>query len=66
MNIQVLTEAPGGYVNMDASEVIAVERWRTSDAMRMSFCNGDYVIVSGRTARDLRRLGVIQPSEFLG
>lgn len=66
MNIQVLTEAPGGYVTMESSQVIGADRWRTGDAVRMRFCNGDYVIVSGRTARDLGRLGVIWPRGFSG
>ncbi len=66
MNIQVLTDAPGGYVAMDTSEVIGADRWRTGQSVRMRFRNGDYVIVSGRTARDLGRLGVIWPSGFAG
>lgn len=66
MNIQVLTDAPGGYVTMESSQVIGTKRLRTGDAVQMRFCNGDYVIVSARTARDLGRLGVIRPSGFVG
>ena len=59
MNIQVLTDAPGGYVAMDTSEVIGADRWRTDQTVRMRFRNGDFVIVSGETARSLGRLGII-------
>jgi hypothetical protein len=62
MNIQVLTDAPGGYVTMEASQVIGAKRWRTGDAVQMRFCNGDFVIVSGETARSLGRLGIIPSS----
>jgi len=61
MNIQVLTDAPGGYVAMDTSEVIGTDRWRTDQAVRMRFRNGDFVIVSGEIARSLGRLGIIPP-----
>jgi hypothetical protein len=59
MSIQVLTEAPGGYVQMTASEVIRADHWRTTDDVRVRFRNGDFVIVSGETARTLGRLGII-------
>jgi hypothetical protein len=59
MNIQVLTDAPGGYVAMDTSDLIGADRWRTGQAVRMRFRNGDFVIVSGETARSLGRLGII-------
>jgi hypothetical protein len=61
MNIQVLTEAPGGYVSLDASEVTGADRGRAGGAVRMRFRNGDFVVVSGQTARDLGRLGIIAP-----
>ncbi len=64
MNIQVLTDVPGGYVKLETSEVIGIKRWRRGDAMQMRFRNGDYVVVSGGTARDLGRLGIVRPSEF--
>ncbi len=59
MSIQVLTSAPGGYVEMKASDIIAAERWRRTDDVRVRFRNGDFVIVSGETTRDLGRLGII-------
>jgi len=59
MNIQVLTEAPGGYVNMEASEVVGANRRRTTNEVRLRFQNGDFVIVSGEVARGLERLGII-------
>ena len=59
MSIQVLTSAPGGYVEMKASDIIAAERWRTTDDVQVRFRNGDFVIVSDETARDLGRLGII-------
>ena len=59
MSVQVLTEAPGGYVNMDASQVIGADRWRTGDGVRVRFQNGDFVIVSSEVARNLGRLGII-------
>jgi hypothetical protein len=61
MNIQVLTDAPGGYVEMKASEVISADHWGTTDAVRVRFRNGDFVIVSGEVARNLGRLGIIPP-----
>lgn len=62
MNVQVLTDVPGGYVTVDPSQVVGAGRWRTCDAVQVRFWNGDYVIVSGETARDLGRLGVLRPS----
>ena len=59
MSIQVLTEAPGGYVEMRASEVIKADHWRTTEDVRVRFRNGEFVIVSGETARTLGRLGII-------
>jgi hypothetical protein len=59
MSVQVLTSAPGGYVEMTASEVIRVNRWRTTDDVRVRFRNGDFVIVSEETARRLGRLWII-------
>ena len=61
MNIQVLTEAPGGYVEMTASEIIRADRRRTTNDVRLRFHNGDFVIVSGEIARSLGRLGMIPP-----
>lgn len=61
MSIQVLTEAPGGYVKVEASEVVTVDRCRGAEAVRMRFRNGDFVIVSSDVARGLDRLGVIPP-----
>jgi len=59
MSIQVLTDAPGGYVEIDASEVVSAEHWRQTDDVRVKFRNGDFVIVSGDVARNLGQLGVI-------
>jgi hypothetical protein len=59
MSIQVLTSAPGGYVEIKASDIVAAERWRRSDDVRVRFSNGDFVIVSGDTARNLQQLGII-------
>jgi hypothetical protein len=61
ISIQVLTEAPGGYVEMTASEVIGTDRCRTTDDVRVRFRNGDFVIVSQETARSLGQLGMIAP-----
>jgi hypothetical protein len=61
MNIQVLTEAPGGYVAVEASEVVRADRCRSAGTVRMRFRNGDFVIVSSDVARGLDRLGVIPP-----
>ena len=61
MSIQVLTSAPGGYVEMKASEIIRADYWRTGDDVRVRFRNGDFVIVSGDVARSLGRLGIIPP-----
>jgi hypothetical protein len=61
MNIQILTEAPGGYVAVEASEVVKVARLSGAEAVRMRFQNGDYVIVSSDVARGLDRLGIIPP-----
>ena len=59
MSIQVLTSAPGGYVEMKVSEIIKAEHWRTTDDVQLRFRNGDFVIVSGEVARGLERLGII-------
>jgi hypothetical protein len=61
MSIQVLTDAPGGYVKMEASEVIGADPWRRTEAVRVWFRNGDFVIVSGEVARGLGQLGIIPP-----
>ncbi len=61
MSIQVLTSVPGGYVKVQPSEIVATERWRATDDVRVRFRNGDFVIVSGETARNLGRLGIIPP-----
>ena len=61
MSIQILTEAPDGYVRMEASDVVGADYWRTSDAVQVRFWNGDFVIVSGEVARNLGRLGIISP-----
>jgi len=61
MSIQVLTEAPGGCVAVEASEVVKADRCLGAEAVRMRFRNGDFVIVSGEVARGLDRLGVIPP-----
>jgi hypothetical protein len=61
MSVQVLTQAPGGYVAIEASEVIKADRWRGADAVRMRFQNGDFVIVSNEVALSLDRLGIIPP-----
>ncbi len=61
MSVQVLTEAPGGYVAVEASEVVKIDRWRGAEAVRMRFRNGDFVIVSNDVARGLDRLGIIPP-----
>jgi hypothetical protein len=61
VSVQVLTEAPGGYVAVEGSEVVKTDRWRGAEAVRMRFRNGDFVIVSSDIARDLDRLGIIPP-----
>lgn len=59
MSIQVLTDAPGGYVEITASEVVSADHWRTTSDVRVRFRNGDFVIVSGEVARSLGQLGII-------
>ena len=59
MNIQVLTEAPGGYVAFEASEIVKADRGRATDELRVRFRNGDFVVVSDEVARNLHRLGII-------
>jgi hypothetical protein len=54
MSIQILTDAPGGYVEMEASEVIRANRWRRTNAVQIRFRSGDYVIISGEVARESR------------
>ena len=54
MSIQVLTEAPGGYVEMSGVR----DHHGGSLAKRPTMCcvrfrNGDFVIVSGKSARGL-------------
>ena len=61
MRIQVLTEAPGGYVAVEAPEIVKADRWGRSDSVRMGFRNGDFVVVSGEVARRLGRLGILPP-----
>lgn len=61
MSIQVLTEAPGGYVAVEAPEVVKADRWRRTGSVRMSFRNGDFVIVSADVAQSLGRLGILPP-----
>lgn len=61
MSIQVLTEAPGGYVVVEAPEIVKADRWRGGDSVRMSFRNGDFVIVSGEVAQSLGQLGILPP-----
>jgi hypothetical protein len=57
----VLTDAPGGYVEVEASEVVKADHHYRSDSVRMHFRNGDFVIVSGEVGRSLGRLGIIPP-----
>jgi hypothetical protein len=59
MNIQVLTDAPGGYVEIESSEVVAAYYCRTTDDVRVRFRNGDFVILSREIARTLEQLGII-------
>lgn len=59
MSIQVLTEAPGGYVAMATADIIGLDHWRMTDDVRVRFRNGDFVIVSADVARSLGRLGII-------
>jgi hypothetical protein len=59
MSIQILTSAPGGYVNIKPSDIVSAYHWRMTDDVRVRFFNGDFVIVSGDTASRLRRLGII-------
>jgi len=61
VSIQILTEAPGGYVVFEALEIVTAHRWRRSDSVRMRFRNGDFVIVSSDVARGLDQLGIIPP-----
>jgi len=64
MKMLVLTDEPGGYGDMGVSEVMGTDRRRADRAVRMNFWNGNFVVVSGQTARDLDRLGVIRPGGF--
>lgn len=59
MSIQVLTSAPGGYVEISASEIVRADHWRATDDVRVRFRNGDFVIVSGDVACSLGQLGII-------
>ncbi len=59
MSIQVLTSAPGGYVEVKQSDIVSAEYWRIIDDVCVRFSNGDFVIVSKETARSLGRLGII-------
>jgi hypothetical protein len=61
MKFQVLTEAPGGYVALDASEVVRAIPKGTYKTVRVHFRNGDFVILSGQVARTLDRLGILLP-----
>lgn len=59
MSIQILTSAPGGYVNVKPSDIVSSDHLRATDDVRVRFRNGDFVIVSGDTASSLRLLGII-------
>ena len=61
MSIEVLTEAPGGYVTVEASEVIKTDRSRRTHGVHVRFRNGDFVIVSDEVAQVLERLGIMPP-----
>jgi hypothetical protein len=61
MSVQILTEAPGGYVIVEATEVVNLKRQWQSETVRMRFRNGDFVIVSDDVARNLDRLGITPP-----
>jgi hypothetical protein len=61
MSIQILTEAPGGYVEITASEVIGVDHRRRTGDVRVRFRNGDFVIVSSEVARHLEQFGFRAP-----
>ena len=59
MSIQILTSAPGGYVNVKPTDIVSADHLRATADVRVRFRNGDFVIVSGDTASSLRRLGII-------
>ena len=61
MSMQVLTVAPGGYVTLNASDILTATYWRSTDDVRVRFRNGDFVIISSDVARGLGRLGIIAP-----
>ena len=63
MSIQVLTEAPGGYVTMTAADIITADYGRRTDEVHVRFWNGDFVIVSRDVARSLGCLGIIPHAE---
>lgn len=54
----ILTDAPGGYVEVDASEIVSVDRGLAHDVVRVRFTNGDFVLVSGEVAQGLEQLGL--------
>ena len=41
--------------------LIGADPWRRTEAVRVWFRNGDFVIVSGEVARGLGQLGIIPP-----
>jgi len=61
MKFQVLTEAPGGYVALDSSEVVRAIPGGRGEAVRVHFRNGDFVILSGHVARTLDHFGMPLP-----
>jgi hypothetical protein len=58
MSIQVLTRAPGGYVDIDIADVTGADHWRGTNDVRVRFRNGDFVIISGEVARSLGDFGI--------
>ena len=59
MSVQILTSAPGGYVKIRPSDIVSANHWRMTNDVRVRFSNGDFVIVSTDTARNLGQLGII-------
>ncbi len=59
MNIQVLTHAPGGYVEIESSEIVNADHVGNTNDVRVRFRNGDFVVVSGDIALELGRFGII-------
>ena len=58
MSVNILTDAPGGYVEVEVSEIVSIDRWRSPDVVRVRFTNGDFVLVSGEVAQGLELLGL--------